>query len=62
VRRLARRGGVKRLSSDVYIEVKETIMLFLRALIGDAKVMMEYAGRTTLTALDVVYAMKRKGF
>ena len=27
----------------------------------DAKILMEYAGRSTLFAMDVVYALKRKG-
>ncbi|KAL9702825.1 hypothetical protein quinque_006343 [Culex quinquefasciatus] len=43
IRRLARRGGVKRISGLIYEETR-----------GHAK-------RKTVTAMDVVYALKRQG-
>ncbi|VAH01917.1 unnamed protein product [Triticum turgidum subsp. durum] len=44
IRRLARRGGVKRISGLIYEETYT-----------------EHARRKTVTAMDVVYALKRQG-
>ena len=61
IRRLARRGGVKRISGFVYDETRSVLRVFLSEIIQDAVVMTEYAHRKTVTAMDVVYALKRKG-
>ena len=61
IRRLARRGGVKRISSLVYDETRSIIRLFLENVIRDAVTYTEHAKRKTVTALDVVYALKRQG-
>ncbi|XP_078284332.1 histone H4-like [Rhinoraja longicauda] len=50
IRRLARRGGVKRISGLIYEDV-----------IRDAVTYTEDAKRKTVTAMDVVYALKRQG-
>ena len=61
IRRLARRGGVKRISSTIYKEVRNVLQSFLRAVVRDAITYTEHAKRRTVTAMDVVYALKRQG-
>jgi histone H4 len=61
IRRLARRGGVKRLSSLVYDETRAVLKSFLENVVRDAVTYTEHAKRKTVTALDVVYALKRQG-
>eukprot|EP00798_Chlamydomonas_sp_ICE-L_P015101 gene15101-biopygen24165 len=59
IRRLARRGGVKRISGLIYEETRGVLKVFL--VIRDAVTYTEHARRKTVTALDVVYALKRQG-
>ncbi len=61
IRRLARRGGVKRISGLIYDEVRDTLRSFLGAIVRDAVTYTEHAHRKTVTAMDVVYALKRHG-
>lgn len=61
IRRLARRGGVKRMSSDVYDHIRGCLKVFLEDIIGKATVYREHARRRTLSAMDVVYALKSSG-
>ena len=60
IRRLARRGGVMRMSVLVYEETRRTLKSFLQDVIVDASLYTEFAGRRTMTAMDVVYALKRQ--
>ncbi|CAK8680679.1 unnamed protein product [Clavelina lepadiformis] len=50
IRRLARRG-----------ETRGVLKVFLENVIRDAVTYTEHAKRKTVTALDVVYALKRQG-
>ncbi|XP_058744978.1 histone H4-like [Vicia villosa] len=61
IRRLARRGGVKRISGLIYEESRGVLRLFLEKVIRDAVAYTEHARRKTVTAMDVVYALKRQG-
>ena len=61
IRRLARRGGVKRLSGLVYDETRGVLRVFLTDVIRDATAYMEHAHRKTVTFMDVLYALKRQG-
>ena len=61
IRRLARRGGVKHIGSDIYEETHGVLKVFLENLIRHAVEFTEYARRKTVTALDVVHALKRQG-
>jgi len=61
IRRLARRGGVKRISGLIYEETRAVLKIFLENVISDAVTYTEHAKRKTVTALDVVYALKRQG-
>ncbi|CAB4395216.1 unnamed protein product [Rhizophagus irregularis] len=61
IRRLARRGGVKRISGLIYEETRGVLKVFLENVIRDAVTYTEHAKRKTVTSLDVVYALKRQG-
>ena len=61
IRRLARRGGVKRISERVYDETRSALKDFLHRVVGDAFQYTQHANRKTVTAMDVVYALKRQG-
>ena len=61
IRRLARRGGVKRISGLIYEEMRGVLKVFLENVIRDAVTYTEHAKRKTVTAMDVVYALKRQG-
>jgi histone H4 len=59
--RLARRGGVKQVSGLVYEETRDVLKTFLESVIKDAVVYTSHAHRKTVTASDVVYALKKQG-
>jgi histone H4 len=61
IRRLARRGGVKRISALIYDETRTVLRSFLENVVRDAVTYTEHARRKTVTAMDVVYALKRQG-
>ena len=61
IRRLARRGGVKRMSGLIYDETRDELKSFLTRVIGDAITYTEHARRKTVTTLDVIHALKRQG-
>ena len=61
IRRLARRGGVKRISGVIYEETRCILREFLQNQIMSAATYAEHARRKTITAMDVVYALKRNG-
>merc|ERR1711970_373748 len=58
IRRLARRGGVKRISGLIYEEVRAVLRVFLENVMRDAVTYTEHAKRKTVQATDVVYALK----
>ena len=57
IRRLARRGGVKRISGYIYEETRGVLKVFLEDVIRDAVTYTEHAKRKTVTAMDVVYSL-----
>ena len=61
IRRLARRGGVKRISGTIYEETRAVLKAFLEHLIKDTVTYTEHGKRKTVTALDVVFALKKAG-
>jgi histone H4 len=52
---------VKRISGDIYEEVRGVLRHFLEIVIRDSVTYTEHTRRKTVTALDVVYALKRQG-
>ena len=61
IRRLARRGGVKRISGGIYEETRGVLTIFLNSVLADAIAVTEHSKRKTVSALDVVYALKKHG-
>jgi histone H3/H4 len=61
IRRLARRGGVKRISAGVYPEAEASLRMFLKNVLEKAVVYTEYGKRTTVTTMDVVMGLKAVG-
>lgn len=61
IRRLARRGGVKRMSGLIYEETRGVLKSFLENIIRDAVTYCDHGHRKTVTAMDVVYSLKRNG-
>ena len=61
IRRLARRGGVKRISGLMYDETRTVLKTFLTNVVRDSVTYCEHARRKTVTSLDVVFALKRMG-
>ena len=61
IRRIARRGGVKRMAGDIYEEARQTVVDFLDEILQHAITYTEHAHRRTVTTMDIVYAVKRMG-
>lgn len=61
IRRLARRGGVKRIAGAIYEEVRSVLRSFLERVVVGAVAYTEYAKRKTVTAGDVVYSLRKQG-
>jgi histone H4 len=61
IRRLARRGGVKRISPTCYSGTRDYIDEFLDRVVRDSATYANYSRRTTISAMDVVYALKKNG-
>lgn len=58
---MARRGGVKRISSTSYESTRDFCDKMVLKITKDAIHYAEAAKRKTVTAMDVVYALKRNG-
>ncbi|PIO64403.1 core histone H2A/H2B/H3/H4 [Teladorsagia circumcincta] len=61
IRRLARRAGVQRISELIYDEIRDVLRRFVEDVVRAAVIYCEHGRRTTVTAMDVVYALKRQG-
>ncbi|KAH7417905.1 histone-fold-containing protein [Cadophora sp. MPI-SDFR-AT-0126] len=61
IRRLARRGGVKRISGGIYDEVRTQLKKRLEDILRVTVTVVEYQNRKTVTVMDVVFALKRLG-
>ena len=57
--RLARRGGVKCISTNIYEEVRGILKVFLECVIRDVITYCLYSERKTVTTIDVIFALKR---
>lgn len=61
IRRIARRGGVKRISGLIYEDTRGVLKVFLENVIRDAVTYTNHARRKTVISMDVVYALKKQG-
>ena len=51
---------MKRISGLIYKETRCILKIFLENVIGDVVTYIEHTRRKTVTAMDVVYALKRR--
>ncbi|KAL2258425.1 hypothetical protein VTK26DRAFT_8276 [Humicola hyalothermophila] len=61
IRRLARRGGVKRISATIYDEARLAIKERLTMIVRDCVTFTEYRNAKTVTINDVLFALRRIG-
>ena len=61
IRRIARRAGVKRLSQPMYVEARSLLDKFLETVLRGSIIYTLNGKRTTISAMDVVYSLKRSG-
>ncbi|KAH6672716.1 histone-fold-containing protein [Plectosphaerella plurivora] len=61
IRRLARRGGVKRISASIYDEIRAAIKVRLESILKDCVAYTEYRNAKTVTVHDVLFSLKRIG-
>jgi histone H4 len=61
IRRMARRGGVKRISATIYDEARHALKTFLSTVLRDVVTYTEYRNAKTVTANDVIFALRRIG-
>ncbi|KEQ72829.1 histone H4 [Aureobasidium namibiae CBS 147.97] len=60
-RRLARRGGVKRISATIYEEVRAALKTRLTMVTHEGYLYTESGHRKTITVPDVVFVLNRHG-
>ncbi|KAJ8119321.1 hypothetical protein O1611_g10632 [Lasiodiplodia mahajangana] len=60
-RRLARRGGVKRISASIYEEARVVLRKRLEEIIRDCVTYTEYRQAKTVTVNDVLHSLRRQG-
>jgi len=61
IRRLARRGGVKRISGGIYENIREALKARLEMILRDVVTFTEYRKAKTVTVHDVLFALRRIG-
>ncbi|KAE8448580.1 hypothetical protein EG329_009005 [Mollisiaceae sp. DMI_Dod_QoI] len=61
IRRLARRGGVKRIAGTIYDETRVAMKAHLEMILKDVVAITDYQNRKTVTVTDVIFALKRIG-
>ncbi|CAG8610459.1 16935_t:CDS:2 [Gigaspora rosea] len=61
IRRLARRGGVKRISADIYENARSALKDFLTDVLRDVVSYVEYERRKTVGVMEILLALKRRG-
>lgn len=61
IRRLARRGGVKRISAGIYEDIRSALKSRLTMILQDVVTFTEYRQAKTVTANDVIFALRRIG-
>ncbi|TXG51271.1 hypothetical protein EZV62_023795 [Acer yangbiense] len=61
IRRLAHRGGVRRINGLIYEETHRVLKIFLENVIRNAVTYTEHAKRKMVTTMHVVYVLKRQG-
>ena len=61
IRRIARRGGCRRLAGSVYDEARNILTTFVDNVMSDTAALLEMTNRRTVRASDVLFALKKQG-
>lgn len=61
IKRLARRGGVKRLSAMIYEDTRGAMRTYMERVLRDCVAYCDYRRAKTVTVHDVLHALKRIG-
>jgi len=61
IKRLARRGGVKRISANIYADTRSALKARLELLLREIVCVVEHCGRKTVCVTDVVFILNRLG-
>eukprot|EP01060_Flectonema_neradi_P031739 TRINITY_DN48_c0_g1_i1.p1 TRINITY_DN48_c0_g1~~TRINITY_DN48_c0_g1_i1.p1 ORF type:complete len:105 (+),score=26.05 TRINITY_DN48_c0_g1_i1:146-460(+) len=61
IRRIARRGGCRRLAGSVYDEARDILTTFVGNVMNDTAALLEMTGRKTVRASDILFALKKQG-
>ncbi|KAI4646872.1 hypothetical protein J4E93_005096 [Alternaria ventricosa] len=61
IRRLARRGGVKRISATIYDDVRLALRERLARILKDCCAIVDSSGRKTVSVTDIVFTLRRLG-
>ncbi|KAM0297796.1 hypothetical protein ACHAPM_009077 [Fusarium culmorum] len=61
IRRLARRGGVKRISAGIYEEIRTALKARLETILQNCVIYVEYRNAKTVTVQDVIHSLSRMG-
>lgn len=61
IRRLARRGGVRRVGGAVYDSVNKLTKRYMEMVLQNAITYATHAKRKTVGVMDVVYSLKKQG-
>ena len=57
--RLARLGGMKRFSGNIYEESRGVLKIFVEQIVRDVITFCDYKNRKTVTPIDVIFALKQ---
>ncbi|CAJ0549628.1 Ff.00g032410.m01.CDS01 [Fusarium sp. VM40] len=61
IRRLARRGGVKRISAGIYADVRAALKARLETILLNCVIYVEHRQAKTVTVRDVIHSLGRLG-
>ncbi|KAJ4342647.1 hypothetical protein N0V87_000856 [Didymella glomerata] len=61
IRRLARRGGVKRISANIYDDVRQALKARLSDILREVIAIVEHLGRKTVCVTDIIFILNRQG-
>jgi len=61
IRRMARRGGVKRISGLMYAEIRQLLKQFVKKAVRDSIAYCEHGRRSTVRATDTLNALQLQG-
>ncbi|KAJ4301519.1 hypothetical protein N0V90_003612 [Kalmusia sp. IMI 367209] len=61
IRRLARRGGVKRISATVYDDIRTALKERLKTILDKTFPLVEMTGRKTITVRDIIFTLNTLG-